>query len=75
VSNCAGDCLAKWPAYLATEAAPPGIPANVTVITKADGTHQFTWKQMPLYYFANDKAPGDTNGQGVGGVWYVVTLK
>jgi hypothetical protein len=26
----------------------------------------------PLYYFAGDAKPGDTNGQGVG-VWYAVT--
>jgi hypothetical protein len=26
----------------------------------------------PLYYFAKDTKPGDTTGQGVQGVWYVV---
>jgi predicted lipoprotein with Yx(FWY)xxD motif len=26
----------------------------------------------PLYFFANDAAPGDTNGQGVGDNWFVV---
>ena len=25
-----------------------------------------------LYYFSGDAAAGDTNGQGVGGIWYVV---
>ena len=25
-----------------------------------------------MYYFAGDAAPGDINGQGVGGKWYVV---
>jgi Secreted repeat of unknown function len=25
-----------------------------------------------LYYFAQDRAPGDLNGRGVGGVWWVV---
>ena len=26
----------------------------------------------PLYFFSGDAAPGDTNGQGIGDVWYVV---
>jgi predicted lipoprotein with Yx(FWY)xxD motif len=25
-----------------------------------------------LYYYISDVAPGDTVGQGVGGVWFVV---
>jgi hypothetical protein len=27
----------------------------------------------PLYRYAGDAAPGDTNGQGVGGSWYAIT--
>jgi predicted lipoprotein with Yx(FWY)xxD motif len=27
---------------------------------------------MPIYYWQNDKAPGDVDGQGVNDVWYVV---
>ena len=27
----------------------------------------------PLYYFASDQSPGDTNGQGIGDVWFVVS--
>ena len=26
----------------------------------------------PLYFFSGDATPGDTTGQGVGGVWFVV---
>jgi hypothetical protein len=35
-----------------------------------------TYAGHPLYYFANDKKPGDTTGQGVngfGGLWWVLT--
>ena len=36
------------------------------------GTKQLSYNGMPLYYFAADKAAGDTNGQGVGGKWFIV---
>ena len=26
----------------------------------------------PVYTFANDAAPGDVKGQGVGGIWYAL---
>jgi predicted lipoprotein with Yx(FWY)xxD motif len=28
---------------------------------------------MPLYYFARDNAPGDTNGNGIANVWFATT--
>ena len=37
-----------------------------------DGGTQVTYNGHPLYRFAPDEAPGDTNGQGVGGVWFAV---
>ena len=40
---------------------------------RADGTTQVTHNGMPLYYFAGDTKAGDTNGQGVNGVWFVAT--
>ncbi len=27
----------------------------------------------PLYYFAGDSGPSQTNGQGIGGVWWLVS--
>ena len=38
----------------------------------ADGTKIVTYNQMPLYYWAKDTKAGDTTGQNVGEVWYVV---
>ena len=35
-------------------------------------THQVAYNDIPLYYYAGDEQPGDINGQGVGGVWFIV---
>lgn len=74
-SACEGECLAKWPLYFVeTVAAKDGLDAgNFGTITRADGKKQTTYKGMPLYFFAGDKAPGDTAGQGIKDVWYVVS--
>jgi predicted lipoprotein with Yx(FWY)xxD motif len=38
----------------------------------ADGSMIVTYNKMPLYYYAKDTKAGDTTGQNVGFVWYVV---
>jgi hypothetical protein len=40
---------------------------------RSDGSSQVTYGGWPLYYYSGDAAPGDVNGQGVNGVWYVVS--
>lgn len=72
-SACAGDCVARWPLYHAEKVEPAGGPkgSDFAVITRDDGQKQTTYKGLPLYYFAGDKAPGDTKGQGVKDVWYL----
>ena len=39
---------------------------------RTDGSLQATYNGWPLYHFAADDAPGDTNGQLVGDVWFVI---
>ncbi len=41
-------------------------------LARPDGSEQITYNGHPLYLFSGDTAPGDTTGQGVGDVWYVV---
>jgi len=71
-SACEGPCLEKWPPYYREAvAAKDGLKAeDFGTITRADGKKQTTYKGMPLYYFAGDKAAGDAAGQGVKDVWY-----
>ncbi|WP_199438798.1 hypothetical protein [Umezawaea beigongshangensis] len=72
-STCAGDCAVKWPPLLAT--ADPvrvqGVDQSlVATLDRPDGTKQVTVGGWPLYTFAQDQAPGDAKGQGVGGTWF-----
>ena len=62
-SNCNGSCLYSWPVYDAS-GAPSTLPANVTVITRSDGSKQYAYKGMPLYTFTSD-AVGNVTGDGV----------
>lgn len=72
-SSCYGNCASNWPAFTATASAGSGADGSLLGTTKrTDGKTQVTYKNQPLYYFSGDANPGDTNGQGVGGVWFTV---
>jgi predicted lipoprotein with Yx(FWY)xxD motif len=74
-SNCAGDCASTWPPVLASgKPDVTGIDAGLLgTVKRADGSEQVTIDGWPVYRFAADSAAGQTNGQGVGGVWWAVT--
>jgi predicted lipoprotein with Yx(FWY)xxD motif len=74
-STCTGQCLSTWPAVTGKPAAVSGIKLNgvLGTITRSGGIVQATYNGYPLYMFAADNAPGDTGGNGVGGVWHVIT--
>ena len=70
------DCQTKWPPLLTAGApkAGPGADAAMFGTTpRRDGTMQVTYNKMPLYFYFQDKAPGDVNGQAVGGIWWLVS--
>ena len=72
-SACTGACLTAWPPVTSTAATPAaeGITGTVGTITTPDGAKQLTLNGLPLYYFDQDKNPGDVLGQGVNDVWYL----
>lgn len=74
-SACTDDCAAAWPpatvAEDATLAAGDGVTAGLGTLERDDGTLQLTLDGWPLYRYAADTAPGDANGEGVNGVWFV----
>jgi len=78
-SVCSGACAQVWPPVttggepIATGGA---IASKLSTITRSDGTKQVVYNGHPLYYFAEDAASGQTNGQGVDGFgapWYVLS--
>lgn len=72
-STCYDDCEANWPPLTEEVEAGEGVDASLlSTSEREDGSAQVTYAGRPLYYFAADQGPGDTNGQGVGDVWWVV---
>lgn len=67
-SACNGDCAAKWPPL--TAGASSTGSGDYGVITREDGSKQWTYKGKPLYLWIKDQKPGDTTGDGVNNVWH-----
>ena len=79
MSTCSGACAQAWPPLTAT-----GTPKASGLVKssllgttmRSDGSHEVTYAGHPLYYFAGDSAPKQTNGQGsdsFGSPWWVVS--
>ena len=75
-SSCNDDCAAQWPPLL-TQGAPvagQGVdPTLLDTIQREDGTMQVTYNGWPVYHFHGDATLGDTNGQGLDNLWFLVT--
>ena len=65
-SACNTGCIDKWPALTVSAGTTPtagsGVTGKLATITRDDGSTQVTYNGLPLYFFANDHAPGDANG-------------
>jgi predicted lipoprotein with Yx(FWY)xxD motif/plastocyanin len=75
VSSANAGVIANWPVFYAASIVVPASleAADFGSITRTDGAKQTTFMDYPLYYFVQDKAPGDTRGHGVNNVWFVVS--
>lgn len=75
--KCSGACLAHWPPLLSTgtPVLPSGVTGALTVVQNSNGS-QVAYNGHLLYQFANDKAAGDSKGEGInafGGTWHAAT--
>ena len=68
--TCYGDCATHWPPYLG--AADAALTEGWTLVDRTDGTKQWAYDGNPVYAFQGDAAPGDVNGDGMGGVWHMI---
>ena len=72
-STCYDQCATNWPPLEGAVSAGEGVDASLLgTVERTDGTVQATYNGWPLYYFASDEAAGDTNGQSLQDVWWVV---
>lgn len=70
-SACNGTCAQKWPPYLVggSDRSADGL----SIIERDDGSEQWAINGKALYLWVGDAKPGDTTGDGVGGVWHIVS--
>ncbi|MBZ0286365.1 MAG: hypothetical protein K8I30_02030, partial [Anaerolineae bacterium] len=73
---CYGRCAENWPPLIVDSAdaitVADGIPGVASTVTREDGSLQVAYNGLPLYYWVKDQQPGDTTGNRVGRVWWVV---
>jgi predicted lipoprotein with Yx(FWY)xxD motif len=74
-SACSAQCLAAWPALAGRPQAAMGVTlaGKLGTLTRPGGIVQATYNGYPLYTYRDDMAPGETAGNGAGGVWHVIT--
>jgi len=72
--TCTGSCAMAWPPDLlpaGSTSIPSGGLTGLGSVMLSDGRRQLTYNRTPLYTFADDSETS-VNGQGIGGVWFVV---
>jgi len=78
-STCFGACASAWPPYATNGKPVAGSGAQASMLgttSRKDGKTQVTYNGHPLYYYAGDGRPGQTNGQDLdqfGAEWYAVS--
>ncbi|HUY61371.1 MAG TPA: hypothetical protein VMW49_05795 [Candidatus Dormibacteraeota bacterium] len=74
-ATCTGSCITLWPPLLTTASsllAPSGVTGALSVLHGANGA-QVEYQGHPLYTYSGDTGPGQANGEGVLGKWFVAT--
>jgi predicted lipoprotein with Yx(FWY)xxD motif len=77
-STCSGSCAKLWPPLTISKDAHPTAATDVKgllgVIQRSDGSYQVIYNGAPLYLYTGDTKPGETNGQGIKNLWFVIPV-
>lgn len=68
-STCNAQCAVNWPPLMVSGDAKDS--GSWTVVTRDDGGKQWAYKGKPLYFWKDDKKPGDVDGDNRNNVWHV----
>ena len=75
-SACTSKCAGIWPPLIFPGTGSPTsattLPGTLSVVSDANG-QQVEYNGHPLYIYSKDTAPGQTNGEGFLGKWFVAT--
>jgi predicted lipoprotein with Yx(FWY)xxD motif len=75
-STCTGRCTRVWPPVIVDgePTAASGIAKRkLSTRRRPDGRRQLLYNGHPLYTLTADTAPGQINGQGFEGTWFVIS--
>lgn len=70
-SACYDMCAKNWPPLNAKEG--DTAYGELSIITRNDGSKQWTFRGKPLYLWIKDLRPGDKTGDGFNKLWHIVT--
>ncbi len=71
-STCFGSCAVTWPPVLVSDGEATGV-SGLSIVSRGNGTFQAAFEGKPLYFYQNDTASGQANGQGMSNVWWTVS--
>jgi predicted lipoprotein with Yx(FWY)xxD motif len=75
-SKCTGGCAQTWPPLITRGKPVAGMGVKQSLLgtaRRSNGKLQVTYNGHPLYKYAFDSKAGQTNGEGSGGIWFLVS--
>jgi predicted lipoprotein with Yx(FWY)xxD motif len=74
-SRCYGECARVWHAAIVggRAVAGAGLTAKLGTVRRRDHSSQLVYNGHPLYTLVADRRPGQINGEGFLGSWFVVS--